>query len=265
MYVIYGMAALVVCCMIQFGITLIIELSVLDLAFLLFFGAFFAAMFVSHKIIKGLIKGNKRESGWWRLICVLSGLVTFIALYYAEYKALSVRGNLNATMSTDLFDYIGFKLKYVDQLFLRKHARPLELRTAGIPNYIIFVLQIACSLFGAYVGSCREHKYYCRDCHKFYLTKKLFTAERDELKPLIKKDQICITDINVLMEFMDKHKAGRKNKGNYDGLLMYCSDCGKAQIVIKNKNYDKKEKKVFMEKSVDVDKHWVDELIKKGV
>ena len=43
---------------------------------------------------------------------------------------------------------------------------------------------------------------------------------------------------------------------------MYCADCGKAQVVIKNKRYDTKEKKVFMEKSVDVDKHWVEELVK---
>lgn len=107
------------------------------------------------------------------------------------------------------------------------------------------------------MGNCRDSKYYCNKCRKYYKTKRLFLATRTDVNTLIKRDKIKIDDINMLKEFMDKHKVSRKNKGNYEGLLMYCPDCKKSQLIIKNSHYDTKEKKVFMEKSVDVDKSWV--------
>lgn len=269
MYLIYGIAAILLCCIIQFASTFILRWSVLDLNLLLFFGVYFASEFVSEKMMLGLNKSNKMDTKIRRFVCIASGIAVFIALYYMEFKANDmlqwVTGHANLPTDCSFIDYLVYKMNYVDQEFVTKQGRVGTFPTSGVINYIIFVLQILCSVFGSYIGYSGKKTDYCDDCHKYYKTKELFCATHGDLGQIIKNGEIKVADLKKLTSFIDRHKiCNDKKSAKYRGLLLYCPDCGKAKLTIKNKSYDSKSGKEFREKTIEIDKSWTKELVEKN-
>lgn len=269
MYLLYGIAAIAICCIIQFASTVILRWSVLDLNLLLFFGVFFASQFVSEKMMMGLNKENKKDTKLRRLVCIASGIVVFIALYYMEFRAndmlQGVTGHASLPTDCTFIDYIVYKMDYVDQEFVTRQGRVGTFPTSGVPNYIIFVLQAACAVFASYIGYIRKKTDYCDDCHKYYKTKELFCATQGDLGQIIKNGEIKIADLKKLESFIDSHKVCKdKKSAKYSGLLLYCPDCGKAKLVIRNKSYNSKKEKEFREKTIEIDKTWTKELAEKN-
>lgn len=269
MYLLYGIAAIAICCIIEFASTFILRWSVLDLQLLLFFGVFFASLFVSEKMMMGLNKENKKDTKVRKLVCIASGIVTFIAIYYMEFKAndmlQGVTGHVSLPTDCSFIDYVVYKMEYVDQEFVTRQGRVGTYPTSGVINYIIFVLQILCSVLGSYIGCNSKKADYCDDCRKYYKTKELFCATQGDLGQIIKNGEIKITELKKLISFIDNNKVCNGNKrAKYRGLLLYCPDCGKAKLTIKNKSYDSKSGKEFREKTIEIDKSWTKELVEKN-
>lgn len=186
----------------------------------LFWGMFIVCSFITQKVTTRLVKSNLKNTKIRTAICILTGAVVFIGCIYSHYKS--------SGSNSSMLSYIKYTLDINNLKFRTSHGGHVgTYPTAGIPNYIIFLLQFICAILGAYHGYNKRITYYCDDCKKYYISKKIFSST---------KQTINFSDLKKLKPFIKSHTYKPLNYKNiYEGTLCYCDKCMNGKIIIHNK------------------------------
>lgn len=235
---------------------------IFNIFFLVPIGTILLGITANIGVNKGMIYGDIPYSKKLRILPIILSLVCFIGIYFFIYKITYISQDMQINyrfmgdhisnfVLKDTLESISFS-KFLSYEVINRNYNfyftfgnggtviPVDISTVGAlnSNWFWFIVEglgfIAGGIF-MFDGVKRER--YCKDCKKYYRTKKLFTAKMVDFEQRLEEFNNSIQNGDSLKKFiasMDK-LSFIKRRSYVICTIVYCPTCSKGIMYVKYK------------------------------